>query len=491
MLDLVSSRAGHSRLRWVAQSLTRRVVDVLSHKWQTGEAMSTPQEDLSAEVAEMSTPPEALPPVEKDDEPVSEAEEKYEFFKVVQDYLKQASEVAAVPDHVRRMLRQPKNEIIVHFPVAMDDGTMRMFKGYRIQHNNLLGPYKGGLRFHESVSLDDLKALSAMMTWKCALMNIPFGGGKGGVKFDPRSCSQTEIMRITRRFTHALGNNIGPNYDIPAPDVGTNAQIMVWLMDTYMNQVDHSQKNAQRAVVTGKTVTCGGSLGRNKATSQGVIHCLTEWAKDNRFDLEGKTAIIQGYGNVGSHAALLLSKLGVSTIATGDHTGYLRNAEGFNAHKLSEHCRANGSIEGYGGEKITRDEFFATKADIFIPAALENQIGAAEANALDVSVVLEGANGPCHPAGERILEQRNIPIIPDILANSGGVTVSYYEWVQNLNSQTWELEKVDGLLEKAMKKAYQRVSFYSKENGISLRIAAYAVALENIKQAYHERGIFP
>ncbi|MEM6954515.1 MAG: Glu/Leu/Phe/Val dehydrogenase [Myxococcota bacterium] len=417
--------------------------------------------------------------------------EKYEFFRVVQGYLDEAATHAGVPEHVRAMLAQPKNELIVHFPVRMDDGTMQMFKGYRIQHNNLLGPYKGGLRFHGSVSLDDLKALSSMMTWKCALMNIPFGGAKGGVKFDPRRYSSEELMRITRRFTHALGNNIGPGYDIPAPDVGTNAQVMVWLMDTYMNQVDHSQKNSQRAVVTGKTLTCGGSLGRDKATSQGVIHCLTEWAADNRFDLEGKTAIIQGFGNVGSNAALLLSKLGVSTVAVGDHTGYLRNEEGFNAHKLTEHVKQHRSIAGYTGQEISREDFFATKADIFIPAALENQIGTEEAQALNVRVILEGANGPCSPEGERILAERKIPVVPDILANSGGVTVSYYEWVQNLNSETWPLEKVDTRLEKAMKDAYRRVHFYATERGLSMRIAAYALALENLKQAYAERGIFP
>ena len=418
--------------------------------------------------------------------------DKYQFFHVVQGYLDQAATMVGVPPHVRAMLAQPKNELIVHFPVRMDDGTMKMFKGYRIQHNNLLGPYKGGLRFHQSVSLDDLKALSSMMTWKCALMQIPFGGAKGGVKFDPREHSESEMMRITRRFTHALGNNIGPNYDIPAPDMGTNAQTMVWIMDTYMNSVDHSQKNAQRAVVTGKTLTCGGSPGRDKATAQGAVHCLTEWAKDNRFDLEGKTAIIQGFGNVGSHAALLLSKLGVSTIATGDHTGYRRSSEGFNGHKLSDHVKRYGSIDGYeGGEEITREEFFATKADIFIPAALENQVGEAEANALDVSIVVEGANGPLNPKGERILEQRGIPIIPDVLANSGGVTVSYYEWVQNLRSEAWDLEEVDRRLEKAMKNAYRRVSFYAHEQQCTLRVAAYALALEALKQAYAERGIFP
>lgn len=419
------------------------------------------------------------------------SETKYEFFKVVQGYLDRASEQVGIPSHVRAMLAQPKNELIVHFPVAMDDGTMKMFKGYRIQHNNLLGPYKGGLRFHQSVTLDDLKALSSMMTWKCALMNIPFGGAKGGVKFDPKRHSTGELMRIARRFTHALGNNIGPNYDIPAPDVGTTAQVMVWIMDTYMNQVDHGQKNAQRAVVTGKTITCGGSQGRDKATSQGAVHCLTEWAKDNRFDLEGKTAIIQGFGNVGSFAALLLSKLGVSTIAVGDHTGYMRSAEGFNAHKLNDHVKQHGSIAGYGGEEISREDFFATKADIFIPAALENQVGEEEAQLLDVKLIVEGANGPLNPRGERILEDRGVAIIPDILANSGGVTVSYYEWVQNLRSEAWDLEEVDRRLEKAMRGAYRRVSFYAQENDVPMRIAAYCLALENLNQAYAERGIFP
>ena len=418
--------------------------------------------------------------------------EKYEFFKVVQGYLERAADLTKLPHHIREMLGQPKNEIIVHFPVRMDDGSMKLFKGYRIQHNNLLGPYKGGLRFHHTVSLDDLKALATMMTWKGALMGIPFGGAKGGVKVDTRSLSQSEMMRVTRRFTHALGNNIGPNYDIPAPDVGTNAKVMVWIMDTYMNQVDHANKNGQRAVVTGKTLTCGGSAGRSKATAQGVVHCITEWARDNRLDLEGKTAIIQGFGNVGSHTALLLGKLGVSTIAVGDHTGYLRTTEGFNPHKLSEYAKRNGSIAGYdGGTSISRDEFFATEADLFIPAALENQVGEKEAQSLKVKLIAEGANGPCNPAGERILEERGIPIIPDVLANSGGVTVSYYEWVQNLRSETWDLEEVDQRLEKAMKEAYQRVMYYAQTKNVTPRIAAYALSLERIGQAYDERGIFP
>ena len=419
--------------------------------------------------------------------------EKYEFFKVIQGYLDTAADLVQLPHHVREMLAQPKNELIVHFPVRLDDGSMKLFKGYRIQHNNILGPFKGGLRFHQTVSLDDLKALATMMTWKGALMDIPFGGAKGGVKVDVNQYSQDELMRITRRFTHALGSNIGPHYDIPAPDMGTNSQFMVWIMDTYMNQSESAAKNAQRAVVTGKTLTCGGSHGRVKATAQGVVHCITEWAADNRFELEGKTAIIQGFGNVGSNAALLLGKLGVSVIAVGDHTGYRRNDEGFNPHKLSKWCAEHGSIEGYaGGEEISREDFFSTEADLFIPAALENQIGVTEAQMLKgVKLVAEGANGPCTPDGEKVLLDRGIAVIPDVLANSGGVTVSYYEWVQNLNSQSWDLEDVDRRLEKAIKSAYRRVEYFAQSNKVPQRIAAYALALDKLGRAYKERGIFP
>jgi len=418
--------------------------------------------------------------------------EEFNFFGAIQGYLNQAARELQLPEHIHAILSEPKNEIIVHFPVRMDDGSMKMFKGYRIQHNNILGPYKGGMRFHHSVSLDDVKALGAMMTWKCALMEIPFGGAKGGVKFSPRAHSVDEVMRVTRRFTHALGNNIGPNYDIPAPDVGTNAQTMVWMMDTFMNSVQNVDKNAQRAVVTGKTLTCGGSRGRDKATSQGLVHCIVEWAGENRVRLEGKTAIIQGYGNVGSNAALLLARLGVSTIAVGDHSGYLKNEEGFNAHKLAEHVKGTGSVAGYpNGVEISRDEFFTTRADILIPAALENQVRVSEAQRLRVRLVVEGANGPVNPQAEKILEERGIDIIPDILANSGGVTVSYYEWVQNRRSETWDLTEVDERLEVAMKRAYQRVMFTAREREISPRSAAYVLALEALATAFAERGIFP
>mgnify|MGYP001825725379 FL=1 len=416
----------------------------------------------------------------------------YPFFEIVQGYLHKAADIVGLPDHVRLILSEPKNEIIVHFPVRMDDGEMRLFKGYRIQHNNILGPFKGGIRYHQDVSLDELKALASQMTWKSALMGIPFGGGKGGIKFNPREHSEDELRRITRRFTHALSTNIGPSHDIPAPDVGTNAQTMVWMMDTFMNTGGTNEKSDQRAVVTGKTITSGGSEGRERATGQGVVHCIREWAKDNRFELEGATAIIQGFGNVGSHTAGLLAKLGVATIATGDHTGYLRNEEGFNAHKLQEYVRANGSIEGYPrGDSISRSEFFETKADLFIPAALENQIGAAEANALQVQLVAEGANGPVNPDGEAVLFERGIPVIPDVLANSGGVTVSYYEWVQNRNSEHWDVERVDEQLRHVMRRGYQRTMFFAEKHRVDPRTAAYGLALESLATSYAERGIFP
>jgi glutamate dehydrogenase (NAD(P)+) len=420
------------------------------------------------------------------------AAKEYDFFKVVQDYLDRAARVANLQEFVRTILSQPKNEIIINFPVKMDSGEVRLFKGYRVQHNNLLGPFKGGMRFHPSVTLDDVKALAAMMTWKCALMRIPFGGGKGGIKFDPHSVSRGELQRITRRFTHALGENIGPEYDIPAPDVGTNGQTMAWMMDTYSNMVGAANKQTVKGVVTGKPVASGGTLGRAKATGQGAVFCVVEWAKEKGFDLEGSTMSVQGFGNVGSHLAVILSRLGVSTIAVGDHSGYMTNPEGFNAHKLQDWVEQHGSIAGYpGGKAITREEFFKQKADIFAPCALENQIGESEARSLDCKLVVEGANGPCNPAGEKILLERGIDILPDVLANSGGVTVSYYEWVQNKRSESWTEEEVDAKLEKAMTRSYREVAEWARMNKVDRRIAAYAIALARIEAVYKEREIFP
>jgi glutamate dehydrogenase (NAD(P)+) len=421
-----------------------------------------------------------------------DVKEKPNPYEVALAQLDRAVRVAGAPQSVRDILSQPKNELIVNFPVRMDSGEYKMFKGYRVQHNNILGPYKGGIRYHEQVSLDEVKALASWMTYKSALHDIPFGGGKGGIKFRPRDHSQAELERITRRFTHALGANIGPEYDIPAPDVGTNGQTMVWMMDTYMNVVGFTDKNANRRVVTGKTLASGGSLGRESATGQGIVHCITEWARDRRFDLNASTYMVQGFGNVGSNAAKILARTGASLTAVGDWKGYVANADGINPYKLTEHVAKTGSIVGYPGTRpITRAEFFATAADVFIPAALELEIGIEEAKALSVKLIVEGANGPTETAAEPILREKGIDVIPDILANSGGVVVSYYEWLQNKRSERWELEEVEERLAKRMKRTYLAVSEYAAIKKCDWRVAAMALAVERIARTYAERGIFP
>ncbi|MET0340139.1 MAG: Glu/Leu/Phe/Val dehydrogenase [Polyangiales bacterium] len=418
--------------------------------------------------------------------------EDYAFFRVVQGYLERASSVLALPPDLSAILSQPNTELIVHFPVRMDSGELRLFTGYRVQHNNILGPYKGGIRYHPHIYPDEVKALAAMMTWKCALMDIPFGGAKGAVQCDPRALSEGERMRLTRRFTHALGASIGPDYDIPAPDVGTGPQEMAWLMDTYMNGVGSQQKNAQRAVVTGKPISCGGSYGRVKATGQGVVHCIAEWARAKGSQLVGSRAIVQGFGNVGAHAAMLLDALGVDVVAVSDHSGALFCDAGIDVQALAEHVRRSGVIAGFeGAEPVSRDQFFSTPADFFVPAALENQVGVYEAELLKVKVVAEGANGPVNPEGEARIEARGIDIIPDVLANAGGVTVSYFEWLQNKRMERWTLEEVDTKLETMMLRAHRKVRELAEDRKVSMRVAAYAVALRSLADCYSSRGVFP
>ena len=446
------------------------------------------QKDTASQTAPAGTPAAAATPTV-----VAEAQTKRgNLNTIVQQQLEKAARAIGMSNDVALILSAPKNEIIVNFPVRMDDGSFKLFKGYRVQHNNILGPYKGGIRYHEDVTLDELKGLAAAMTWKSALHDIPFGGGKGGIKFNPREHSKSELERITRRYTHALGSNIGPEFDIPAPDVGTNAQIMVWLMDTYMNVVGFEEKNAVRRVVTGKTITAGGSYGRESATGQGVVHCIVEWARHKRFNLNGCTYMVQGYGNVGSWASKLLAKLGATLVATGDYKGYIYNPEGLNTHKLGEHVISNGTVAGYKNAKaITRDEFFQVEADLFIPAALELEIDEKEAKALRCKVIVEGANGPTYPEADEILAAKGIDVLPDILVNSGGVMVSYFEWLQNKRSERWDLEEVEQRLEHGMQRTYSQVQELANEKKFDYRTAAYAIGLRRIDQAYSERGIFP
>lgn len=420
------------------------------------------------------------------------AEPTENLFKLAENQLERAFKVVNVDESVREILSQPKNEIIIHFPVKLSSGKTQLFKGYRVQHNNILGPFKGGIRFHQDVYLDECKALASWMTWKCALQNLPFGGGKGGVKFNPQQYSMEDLEHITRRFTHALGTNIGPEWDVPAPDMGTNAQIMDWMMDTFSNIVTMADKQSVKRVVTGKSTVCGGSAGREEATGRGIVHCITEWAKENRFNLAGSTMIVQGFGNVGSNTAKILSRMGVSILAVGDHTGYWVHPEGFNPYKLSEYARAHSGLDGYpGGQRITRDEFFSTKCDIFVPAALELQVCANEAEALQCKVVVEGANGPTNLEAEDILTRRGIPVVPDILANSGGVVVSYYEWLQNKRSEMWDIDDVRQKLEMRMTSTYQLVSEKARYLRVDMRTAAYAIALERLQEVYSRRGVWP
>jgi glutamate dehydrogenase (NAD(P)+) len=420
------------------------------------------------------------------------AADRINFYEITKERYEKAAKLLGMREDVALILSEPKNVIQVHFPVRMDNGGFRLFQGYRIQHNNVLGPYKGGIRYHPLVSLDEVKALAALMTWKCGLVGLPLGGAKGGVQIDPTKFSRDEIMRVTRRFTHALGTNIGVDYDIPAPDMGTNAQTMNWIMDTYMNSVGYANRNLHRGVVTGKSLACGGSEGRDKATGQGLVFLLEEWARERGFDLSRATYILQGFGNVGSHAALLLEKLGARCLAVSDHKGTVANAEGLPVDLLLEHVAIQGSVEGFQeGRPISREEFWATPCDIVIPAALESQISRSLAPSLKCKVVAEGANGPTTPNGEAILRERGIEILPDILANSGGVIVSYFEWTQNKNNERWDLEEVDAKLKKRILKSYRAAKDAAERYDTDLRTACYVVALERLEAAYAERGIFP
>lgn len=403
----------------------------------------------------------------------------------------QAADLMNLPHYLKIILAQPKNEIMVHFPVKMDSGEYKLFKGYRVQHNNALGPYKGGLRFHHDVHLDDVKSLAFLMTMKCSLVGVPYGGGKGGIKVDPYKHSKGEMERIVRRFTAAIAHQIGPDYDIPAPDVGSTSQHMAWIADTYsfLSEVGGRQPEA---VITGKPVEYGGSLGREKATGQGVVDTLVEMLPEIGVDIKSCKFSVLGFGNVGSWTGRILQDKGAKMIAVMDHTGGIRNDGGIDAHALALHVQKTGGVAGFkNATRIDKEEFFRTKVDVFVPAALEQMIQETEAKWIDCKVVAEGANAPTTPAGERVLESRGIEVLPAILCNAGGVTVSYFEWVQNKTCHQWELEQVDRELNKHMVASARKVRDARKKYKCNLRTAAYAAALERLRSAYEIRGLFP
>jgi len=425
-------------------------------------------------------------------EPKPVARQRRNVYADVTSQFNKAADLMKLEPSVRQILGTTMNEVVVHFPVKMDNGRMEVFTGYRVQHNNALGPFKGGLRFHPAVDIDEVRALATWMTWKCAIAGIPFGGGKGGIQMDPSKYSLTELERISRRFTFALGNTIGPEYDIPAPDVNTNAQIMAWILDTYQSMMPAHERQRMLHVVTGKPIEAGGSLGRDKATGQGVVYLIREWAKDRKFDLANATYIVQGFGNVGSWAARLMKPFGSRLIAAEDVTGAIANEAGIDPDELAKYVKAKGGVAGFAGAKPTTHlAFLRTKADIFIPAALENQITGATAPLLNVRLVAEGANGPTDPDGDRMLFERKIDLLPDILCNSGGVIVSYFEWLQNKRSESWELQEVDCKLYRRIIDAYARVRETAREYRVDWRTAAYVVALARLEKVYRERGIFP
>lgn len=420
-------------------------------------------------------------------------EKRHGMYKVVMDQFEHAADIMGLDPGVRRILAKTNSEIVVHFPVKLDDGTIEVFTGYRVQHNNALGPYKGGLRYHQTVDLDSARALAIWMTWKTALAGLPYGGGKGGVEINPKLYSKSELERITRRFTYALGDNIGPDLDIPAPDVNTNPQIMAWIADTYSSTKSPATRFANLHVVTGKPLGAGGLEGRDRSTGFGVVATLKAWSKRTGKPLQGMRYIVQGFGNVGYWTAHFLAKEGAVLIAVQDASATIHNVNGIDPEDLNRHVEANNrSISGYAkAGTMAPGEFFGLPCDIVVPAALGNQITAANAGSIKASVVAEGANGPTDTEGEAILRANGVDIIPDILCNSGGVIGSYYEWLQNKRSEIWKIDQVLGMIQEKIDTAFEQVVDTAEEFKVNWRDSAYIVALRRLEKTYKERGIFP
>ncbi|KQW61211.1 Glu/Leu/Phe/Val family dehydrogenase [Variovorax sp. Root411] len=385
-------------------------------------------------------------------------------------------------------LKRPKRALIVDVPIEMDDGTIAHFEGYRVQHNMSRGPGKGGVRFHPDVTLEEVMALSAWMTIKTAAVNLPYGGAKGGIRVDPKKLSLQELEKVTRRYTSEIGIIIGPHTDIPAPDVNTNAQIMAWMMDTYSMNVG----GTATGVVTGKPLHLGGSLGRVKATGRGVFVTGREAARRLGMDLRGARIAVQGFGNVGSVAAELFAEAGAKIVAVQDHTGTIVNSNGLDLAKLVPISRTDGVV-GFkaGGDIVPNEDFWNTPCDILIPAALEGQLTAERAQKTTAKLVLEGANGPTVPIADDILAERGVLVVPDVICNAGGVTVSYFEWVQDFSSFFWDEDEINVRLDRIMMNALNHIWDTSDKHKITLRTATYAVACERILMARQERGLYP
>jgi glutamate dehydrogenase (NAD(P)+) len=417
--------------------------------------------------------------------PVAEAPN---IWAVAQSQFDSAAAKLDLDDGMRRVLRVPQRELTVNFPVTMDDGNVQVFTGHRVQHNVSRGPAKGGIRYHQDVTLDEVRALAMWMTWKCAVVNIPYGGGKGGVIVDPKRLSLREVEGLTRRFTTEMSPLIGPDRDIPAPDVNTNAQTMAWIMDTY--SMHHGFTIA--GVVTGKPVSVGGSLGRNEATARGVVFTLQRWSKVTKAPLTDARVAIQGYGNAGSIAATLLAAEGARIVAVSDSQGGIHNPGGLDPARVSAWKREHGTVVGFpAADPVTNLEVLELACDILVPAALENQITRHNADRIRAKVVAEAANGPTTPEADTILNDRGVFMIPDILCNAGGVTVSYFEWVQDMQSFFWTEQRINQSLHDIMDRAFDAVHEMSTRHEVEMRTAAYMVAVARVAEATTLRGLYP
>ncbi|NLW59602.1 MAG: Glu/Leu/Phe/Val dehydrogenase [Firmicutes bacterium] len=405
---------------------------------------------------------------------------------VAQRQLDLAAEKLKLDPNIHAILREPARVLEVNFPVRMDDGSVRVFKGFRAQHNNALGPAKGGIRFHPQVTMEEVKALSMWMTFKCGVLGLPYGGGKGGVVVDPQTLSQGELERLSRAYIGAISALVGPDQDIPAPDVNTNPQIMAWMMDEFSK---YKGGITYPGVVTGKPIIVGGSLGRGEATGRGCVIIIRETAKRLGIDLKTATAAIQGFGNVGSATARFLAKEGVKIIAIMEIDGGIYNKDGIDPEALLAYRAQHGTITTFPGcEPIDNETLFALDCDILVPAALENQITHENADRIKAKIVAEAANGPTTPEADEILDKKGIFLTPDILTNAGGVTVSYFEWVQNIMNYYWTAEEINTRLEQKMVEAFDRIYQMSQEYGVGMRMAAYMYSIARLAEAIKVRG---
>jgi len=409
-------------------------------------------------------------------------------WKVALQQYDRAADLLNLGPAVRENLRYPKRETTVHFPVQLDDGSTQIFRGYRVWHNLARGPAKGGIRFHPNSDLDEIRALAMLMTWKCACVKIPYGGAKGGVTCDPKTLSLRELEHLTRRFTTEISDMIGPDSDIPAPDVNTNAQIMAWMMDTYSMHRGYSVPG----VVTGKPVSIGGSEGRQEATGRGVVYTIQEAAKAIDLDLHGARVVVQGFGNAGDAAARFIGELGAKVIAVSDSRGGVFNGDGLDLPLVTRHKQETGSVTGTPRTRaISNEELFELDCDILIPAALEGVITERNAPRIRARIVAEAANGPTSPEADDILRQRGVMVIPDILCNAGGVTVSYFEWVQDREEFFWSIDEINARLRRVMVRAFEDVHRTSVEHDIDLRMAAYMLSVSRVAEATLTRGFYP